>query len=63
MNVQQGVKMTELYDEKGNLQIPLEGIADRLLQKITQQQLEIATLQTANGILTEELAKYKEEKK
>ena len=51
--------MSELYDEKGNLQIPLEGIAERLMQRVSQLTLEVATLQTANGILTEELKKLK----
>lgn len=54
--------MPELYDDKGNLQIPLESIADKLIQRIAQLTLEVATLQTANGILTEELNKTKESK-
>lgn len=51
--------MSELFDEKGNLQIPLEGITERLMQRVSQLTLEVATLQTANGILTEELKKLK----
>lgn len=49
------MSLEQYVDEKGNFQLPLEKVLEKLSQQNTQQALQIASLQAALEIFTAEL--------
>jgi uncharacterized coiled-coil protein SlyX len=49
------MSLEQYIDDKGNFQLPLEKVLEKLSQQCTQQSIQIASLQTALDLVTAEL--------